>query len=291
MTDAFSVRSGHARGLTRGAMRSQMYRSPLYGARVSAALAGTDDQILRAALLEVASGDQFFSHTSAALLHGIPLPLRFRGSTIHLASPTLGSRMRRPGIVGHRLKAEVVLIDGVPVESPLDTIVHLATLLSVPELVVAIDWALQPRNGLDVSKVALVERLDHFKGARGLGRLRAAIATARIGSESPKETELRMLVGHHGFPDPALNVDVRDAAGRFIGRVDMAWPDLRIALEYDGEQHRVDSVQYARDIERVAALEAQGWIVVRATKEHLRRPTATVIPRLREAFARRGRAI
>lgn len=291
MTDAFSVRAGHARGLTRGVMRSQAYRAPLYGARVSAALASTDDQVLQAALLEVARSDQFFSHTSAALLHGMPLPARLRSAPVHLASPTLGSRMRRPGIVGHRLKAEVVQVEGVPVESPLDTIVHLATLLSVSELVIVVDWALQPRNGLSVSKASLVERLEHFKGARGLGRLRAAIAIARVGAESPKETELRMLVSHHGFPAPALNLEVQDASGRFVARVDMAWPDLRIALEYDGEQHRLDSSQYARDIERIAALEAEGWIVVRVTKEHLRRPLATVVPRLREAFARRGHSL
>ncbi len=288
MTDAFSVRDGLARGLTRGVLRGDAYVTPLHGTRVPAALASSDAEVLRAALLSVASSDQFLSHTTAARIHGIPLPSRLDGDPLHLASPTLGPRMRRKGIVGHRLKAEVVDVDGVPVESVLDTLVHLATLLTVPELVVAVDWALQPRNGADVTKASIMDRLEHFKGARGIGRLRAAVAAARTGSESPKETELRLLVAAHGFPEPRLNVDVRDEAGTFVGRADIAWPVLRVALEYDGEHHRLDSLQYARDLERVAALEAAGWIVVRVTKQHLRRPRTDVLPRLRAAFARRG---
>ncbi|QCR19661.1 endonuclease domain-containing protein [Agrococcus sp. SGAir0287] len=287
MHEPFSVRSGYDRGLTRGSMRGPAFSTPVRGTRIAASLA-IDHGVLVTALLELARTDQFLSHVTAAAIHGIPLPARLRGGRIHVSSPSGVNRMRRPEVVGHRVKAEVVEVDGVPVECPLDTVIHLATMLSVPELVVAIDWLLHPANRMSVSKAALVERLEHFRGARGLGRLRAAIALARVGAESPRESELRLLLVRHGLPEPHLNLDVRDDAGVFVARVDMAWPDLRIAVEYDGEQHRVDARQFARDIDRLADLERVGWIVVRVTKEHLRRPMSDVLPRVREAFARRG---
>jgi len=290
MQEPFLVRRGYDRGLTRGTMRGPSFAAPVRGTRIAAALA-IDEEVVRAALLEVARSDQFLSHTSAAAVHGIPLPARLRGGRIHVSSPSGVNRMRRPEVVGHRVKAEVVEVDGVPVECPLDTVIHLATMLTVPELVVAIDWLLHPMNRMSVSKVALLERLEHFRGARGLGRLRAAIALARAGAESPRESELRLLLSRHGVPEPRLNLDVHDADGRFVARIDLAWPELRIAVEYDGEQHRMDARQFARDIERLADLERAGWIVVRVTKEHLRRPGVDVLPRVRDAFARRGVAL
>lgn len=287
---AFSVARAIADGATRRELAGHGYLAPAHGARV----ARTDDgTISRAQFLDavrsVARDDQFLSHATAALVHGMPIPLAFQRGPVHLASPTRGHRMRRPGVVGHRLKAEVVEVDGIRVEHPHDAFIHLATLLPLHPLVAVADWLLQERNGVPTSKQALVERLDHFRGARGLTSLRRAIALARPGVESPRESELRLIITAAGHPEPRCNVDVHDAEGRFLARVDMAWPSLRIALEYDGEHHRLDDHQYARDIDRTAALEREGWIVIRVTKQHMASPATRVLPRVAEAYARRRR--
>ena len=74
--------------------------------------------------------------------------------------------------------------------------------------------------------------------------------------------------------------------GYLIARVDMGWEgDWRIAVEYDGDHHRTDERQFARDIARVEALEAAGWIVIRVTAKD--RP-ADVLRRIRAAIARRA---
>lgn len=277
-----------ADGATRRELAGHGYLAPAYGTRIPRS---DDGSITRAQFLDavrsVARDDQFLSHATAALVHGMPIPLAFQAGPVHLASSTLGHRMRRPGVVGHRLKAEVVEVDGIRVEHPHDAFIHLATLLPLHPLVAVADWLLQERNGVPTTKRALVERLDHFRGARGLSLLRRAIALARPGVESPRESELRLLVTAAGHPEPVCNLDVLDADGRFIARVDLAWPALRIALEYDGEHHRLDDRQYARDIDRSAILEQHGWIVIRVTKQHMTSPSTRVLPRVAEAFARR----
>lgn len=277
-----------AGGMTRQELRSPNLATPVLGTRV----VDRGGTVTRAQFLDavrsVATDDQFLSHTTAARVHGMPLPARLADDPVHLAAPTVGSRMRRPGVVGHRLKAEVVEVDGIRVEHPLDAFVHLATVLTLHELVAVADWLLQERNGLGLTKQHLIERLDHFKGARGLPLLRRAITMARTRVESPRETQLRLVIVGAGLPEPGCNLEVFDDDGTFIARLDLAWPELKVAAEYDGEQHRLEDRQYARDVERLAALERAGWIVVRVTKEHLWDPRRQVLPRIADALRRRG---
>lgn len=287
----FAVSDAIKAGMSRGELRSRRYESPIPGVR---ALAGTTattswSDVVRDAHAAAAGDDQFFSHTTAARLHGMPLPSRFDDEGFaHVASPELGNRSRKTAAVGHRIRAETTTVGPYRVECIADTIVHLASLLTERELVPVVDWALSRRRERPLTKLTLTERLQYFKGARGIPRLRRAIAAAREGSESPMESESRLLVVDAGFPDPRLNIDVHDEQGRFVARLDMAWPNLRIALEYDGDHHRTDAAQHAHDTVRIERLHLLGWIVIRVTKEHMRDPRRLVLPRLREAFARRG---
>jgi hypothetical protein len=72
-----------------------------------------------------------------------------------------------------------------------------------------------------------------------------------------------------------------------IGYLDMGWRDIKLAVEYDGDQHRSDRRQYVRDIRRLPELEGRGWQVIRVIAED--RPAA-ICQRVREAFVRRGGA-
>jgi very-short-patch-repair endonuclease len=64
---------------------------------------------------------------------------------------------------------------------------------------------------------------------------------------------------------------VRDDAGRVLARVDFAWPDRRVAVEYEGRWHG-EPQQVARDRARLNRLTAAGWRVVFVTAEDLREP-------------------
>lgn len=90
------------------------------------------------------------------------------------------------------------------------------------------------------------------------------------------ETRLRLLLLDAGVAPPEVQLEVRTGVGGFVGRVDLAWPDLRLAVEYDGDHHR-EREQFRRDVERLNALRLAGWTVLRFTADDvLRRPAETV---------------
>jgi very-short-patch-repair endonuclease len=131
--------------------------------------------------------------------------------------------------------------------------------------------------------VAQIEHIaERYPGARGIRRLRDALGLVDGGAESPKETELRLLLVRDGLPRPVTQIRI----GR--RRVDMGWPSWMVGVEYDGEQHFNNPDDYAADIERLEYLAAQGWIIVRVSARHMRYARLDVIRRVREALLSRG---
>jgi len=86
---------------------------------------------------------------------------------------------------------------------------------------------------------------------------------------------------------PVLNYDVYEGGIR-LGCVDLAYPELRIAIEYEGEHHLLDPEQWTRDIARYERLTAAGWRVIRVTKTELFGNPAEVVRRVRAAIAERS---
>lgn len=105
---------------------------------------------------------------------------------------------------------------------------------------------------------------------RGSKLARDVVALADGLAESPPETVLRLLIRRAGLPEPTAQYRVFDDEG-FVGRVDFAYPDRRIALEYDGLWHG-EPGQFAKDRRRINRLTAAGWRVVFVTAADLRRP-------------------
>ncbi|MGN6407416.1 MAG: endonuclease domain-containing protein, partial [Curtobacterium sp.] len=155
-------------------------------------------------------------------------------------------------------------------------------LLDLVDLVVIGDH-LVGRSGLaTIDELARAIR----PGARASRTARGALDLIRVGAESAMETRVRLAVVDAGFPEPQLNIDVHDGAGVFLGRVDMAWPELRIALEYDGDHHR-ERETFHHDQRRRNGFEVNGWLVIHVTATDAARP-AVMFERLRQAFALRA---
>jgi hypothetical protein len=112
-----------------------------------------------------------------------------------------------------------------------------------------------------------------------------AVATGL--AESPAESWLRLIVVESGFPWPESNWPLYSPWGDLVFRLDLAWPQLRIALEYQG--YAVHTGRELQDSARIRDLEGRGWIVVTAQAADLRDHHELCI-RLREAFDRRGHA-
>lgn len=112
--------------------------------------------------------------------------------------------------------------------------------------------------------------LEWFRGSRGLGRSQEALSLVCEGSRSPMETlvacELAFPddLGGFGFEKPELNYEVAlDAvsaglAGSRRCYIDIAWPDAKVGIEYNGREYHLD---HARDRKRVEALEHMGWSI------------------------------
>jgi very-short-patch-repair endonuclease len=98
------------------------------------------------------------------------------------------------------------------------------------------------------------------------------------------ETWLRLTLDDAGLPEPTLDHDVYDD-DRFLGCVDLAYPDMRIAIEYEGDHHRTDAAQWQRDVEKHDDLVRAGWRVIRVTRTALLTTPATVVARVRHALA------
>ena len=77
---------------------------------------------------------------------------------------------------------------------------------------------------------------------------------------------------------------VRDRGGAFLARVDLAFPEHRLAVEYDGAWHG-ERGQLTRDRRRLNRLTAAGWRVLFVTAADLRAPD-TIVARVVEALAR-----
>ncbi len=122
-------------------------------------------------------------------------------------------------------------------------------------------------------------------GARGLCQLENVLGLADPGAQSPKESWLRLVLIRGGLPRPHTQVPVAGEDGYPFAYLDLGWPDLMIAVEYDGDHHRTDRYQYLKDIRRREMLESMGWIVITVVAGD--RP-ADIVARVRAAIARRS---
>ncbi|AQA02789.1 hypothetical protein BVC93_10490 [Mycobacterium sp. MS1601] len=119
---------------------------------------------------------------------------------------------------------------------------------------------------------------------RGLRQLRKLLPLVDPGAASLKESWLRLLLIDQGFPRPQTQIPAA-ADGHLIGFLDMGWPELKVAVEYDGDQHRSDRRQYVRDQARLRRLEHAGWIVIRVIAED---SDDDIVARVRAALHQRG---
>ena len=241
-----------------------------------------------------------YGGVTAMRLWGLPLPHRWSSSEpIEVMVEQHQAPPKARGVKGRRLgvdRARTMILQGQPVVDPIAAFFSAAATLTVAQAVVVIDALVTtfheyPGLGPGRPMATLVEvgeRLAQWRRFPGSGVVRAALTLSRERVESPKETETRLLIMAARLPEPVVQFVVR-RAGRFIGRVDLAYPELKIAIEYEGDGHRVDRRQWRSDIRRQRELEAAGWIVIRVTEADLADGGESLLRVLRRAVtARKG---
>lgn len=181
---------------------------------------------------------------------------------------------------GRIAPGEITRVQGMFVATPARTGLDLGRQLPRGEAVAHLD-ALARSTG--VAAADILELTHRYRGTKGVRRCREAVDLMDAGAQSPKETWLRLVLIDAGFPRPETQIPVYDEFADPFAYLDMGWRDLMIAVEYDGEHHRTDTVQYRRDARRLRRIMAAGWIHIRVI--------AGDRPKEIEAWVRRAWAI
>jgi hypothetical protein len=102
------------------------------------------------------------------------------------------------------------------------------------------------------------------------------------------ETRLRLLIVLAGLPEPEVNFIVRDENGEWELRFDLCYPQLKLIIEYDGAQHRLEATQWSHDVRRREWLERNGWRIIIVNADAYYREPRETLRRIREALTDRG---
>ncbi|MGC2939649.1 MULTISPECIES: hypothetical protein [unclassified Brevibacterium] len=210
----------------------------------------------------------FASSLTAAVLYGLPLPNRVMDDHTHVISDDTGLRIRRAGVKLRRSTGfDSTRFYELPVISATDLFFELAPLLSHKELVAAGDAAISRRNSGPLTSLGLLrahaEASSYLRARKTAER---ALALIRESVDSPRETWLRLWIIDNGFPEPVVHPSVDCTLVSATLHPDLGYPDIKLAIEYEGDHHRTSSLQFGVDIERRQLLEAEGWVVLRVSK-------------------------
>ncbi|GAA5145122.1 hypothetical protein GCM10023321_02520 [Pseudonocardia eucalypti] len=217
---------------------------------------------------------------SAALLCGVDCAPRGAPAEVLIT----GDARAHPGLRVSRGRVDdldLAVVHSCRMTRPVRTAWDLARRLPLLEAVVAVD-GLARQGRFDPAE--LLARRRDGPGARGCRRLDAVVDLADPRAESPPETRLRVLVVRAGLPKPEVQYEVRDEYGFTLARADLAYPDARLAIEYDGAVH-FDRLHNQRDQDRDARLASHGWLTLWVRADGLGKGALNTVARIARTLA------
>lgn len=253
--------------LTRKQLRSGAWRRLRQDVYADAAVPLTHRVQITAVGLALPVGAGF-TGLSAALLWGVP-DIATAGDPVEVVVPRGGRWHPGSGVVVRRTASAPRLerVGRWPCTSRIETAVGLIRHGDPDEAVVLLDRLLA--GGL-TTLLDVQDAVATLPRGRGSAQARRVAGLADAHAESPQETRLRLLLVRSGLPVPVTQFRLFDDEG-FVARLDLAYPDLRIAIEYDGLWHG-ERKAFLDDRRRLNRLTAAGWIVVHVTLDDLRDP-------------------
>ena len=179
-----------------------------------------------------------------------------------------GGQRAHPGLLVHRDALAPDEVDrrcGVDVTTGPRTAYDLVRRLAPDdpvEAVVALDALARVGRFPPDRVLSLAER---YPGARGRRALAGSVDLADARSGSPMETRLRLILVQRGLPRPQAQYPVLDDRRRRAVWLDLAYPEHRIGIEYEGGDH-IRPERVLRDAGRYTWLVDDGWRMYRFTK-------------------------
>lgn len=235
------------------------------------------------------------SHTSAAVLHGLPLwAVRLGPVQVTRRPPFSGDRSARLHVHVSRIEDdEVCVVDGLSVTTVTRTLLDLGRSLSLESAVVAADFALHEAMTTPNALQAMARNQSGVPGSLQATRM-AAFADG--GSDSVGESRSRVAIARLELPSPTLQMEIRSESGQRVGVCDFGWREDRVVGEFDGKVkygRLVKPGQSAGDVvfaekRREDAIREAGWEVVRWVWDDLGSP-GVIGQRIRRAQERTRR--
>jgi hypothetical protein len=247
--------------LSRGQLRSRAWRRLLQDVYVDSRAPVDHRLLVRAAALLLPPQAVIIGH-SAAHLYGARLagpddPVTVAGPVGWRAARGIRACQRSLG------PDDVSTVAGLRVTTPVATAYELALDPVLADAVVWLD-ALSRVCGLSPE---LLWAAHATRRGHGWRRAEQAIKLSDPRAESPPESLVRLHLALAGLPSPVPQFVVTHS-GEFVARLDLAWPDWKFALEYDGQWH-ADPGQLGRDRRRLRTLNALGWYLYPVTSADL----------------------
>ncbi len=194
------------------------------------------------------------SHTTS-VVHHTRAVWNLDMSEVHLTRADGRSGRAVAGVRQHRgvlLPEDIVVIDGLRMTSVSRAALELTTVTDTERALIVLDDLLHRGVVTRAELEAMCARMTFWPNTLATD---LAIRLSDGRAESPAETRFRYLCWRMGLPAPQAQVEIRDASGRVVARVDFAWPELGVFVEIDG------FLKYAGDPTRRLSVPAE--IVVR----------------------------
>jgi very-short-patch-repair endonuclease len=280
--------TGHARlaGLSQNSLQSTPWRRVLRGVWVHDSVPDSRQLRLDAVRLILPPGATACGLT-AAWLYGVDVR-RGDDLDVHVSCPK-GARMRSRA--GLRVRQEtlddsdVMTIDGIRVTTAIRTSFDCARWLRGVERVVVVD-------ALAHAGLAPIEKVRAYLAAmhrlRNLRRAEAVLDLADALAESAMETRVRVRLIAAGLPRPISQLSVYEQTGEFVARLDLAFPDAKVAVEYDGAFHWD---QRRADDRRRDRLRELGWVVLVYSADDYYNRSDEMCQEVARHLARRSRGL
>lgn len=222
---------------------------------------------------------------SAAFLHGVEHAAGF-ADDVHVVVPR-GVRLRtQQGLRVHSTDLEPIPVQAgrppprtTPAHCAWETAVWLDPVRAVGIIDSLLARGFTTRQALDDIAARQADR----PGGR---RARTVFELTDPGAQSPPESHLRVRLVLGGLPPPGTQHPIPVASGLIL-HPDLAWPQFKVAVEYDGHWH-ADPDRLHRDRQRLNLLAGAGWVVLHVTSRRLQYDFAGVLREVGSALRARG---
>lgn len=259
-------------------------RGAYVSAQLWAGLSAADrHRVLCRAVLLTAHPSSVLSHVSAAIERGAPV-WGFDLSQVHLTRTDGKAGRREAGLIHHRGRLgvdETEFVNGVPVVRAARVAAEVCTIAGVEKSLIVVNGLLHLRQTTAEEFASETGRTRYWPHSLTT-ELVLRLCDPRI--ESAGESRSSYLFWTQHLPRPEPQLEIFDEAGLSLGRVDFAWPEHGVFLEFDG---REKYWRYRREHESLEDFllrekrreelicQVTGWVCIRITWADLQRPGLT----------------